>query len=104
MAEGNHGARGAAGKDGALTMTEYWEKTEVRGTDEEKRTWMETVLHRRGADPMVMAFRRNQGLAGCGRVQMETVEVFIMDRAEERRRVREDIPRDGRQDEAEWEW
>ena len=85
-------------------MMEYWQKTKVLGTDDEKNSHIETVLHKRGADPMVMAFRRNQGLAGCGRVQMETEEVFIMDRAEECRRVREDIPRDGRQDEAEWEW
>ena len=84
-------------------MTEHWERTKVYGSNED-RNYLEDVLHRRGEDALVMACRRNQGLAGCGRISMDTVEVFTQIRkdAEEHRR-RKDISRDDRQGEAlEW--
>lgn len=85
-------------------MMEHWQRTMVRGTDDEKKEYTEVVLHRRGEDALVMACRRNQGMAGCGRISMDTVEVFTQIRkdAEEHRR-RKDIPRDDRQGEV-YEW
>ena len=85
-------------------MTEYWQRTIVRGTDDEKNEHREDVLHRRGEDPLRMACRRNQQLAGCSRISMDTVEAFqqIRQDAEESRRQK-DIPRDGRREDA-WEW
>ena len=83
-------------------MTEYWQRTTVYGNDEELGRIREIVMHRRGEDPMVMAFRRNHALAGCGRIRMETEEVFMMNRAEDRRTA-VTIPRDERK-ETEWDW
>ena len=84
-------------------MTEHWERTMVYGSNED-RNYSEDVLHRRGEDALVMACRRNQGLAGCGKFIIETAEAFTQIRkdAEEHRR-RKDISRDDRQGEAlEW--
>lgn len=83
-------------------MKEYWQRTTVCGNDEEMGRIREIVLHRRGEDPMVMAFRRNHALAGCGRIRMETEEVFMMDLAEDRRTA-VTIQRDERKEE-EWDW
>ncbi len=85
-------------------MTEYWQRTIVRGTGEEGKEHREDVLHRRGEDALVMACRRNQQLAGCSRISMDMVEAFqqIRQDAEESRR-RMDIPRDSRREDA-WEW
>jgi hypothetical protein len=85
-------------------MTEYWQRTIVRGVDDEKIEHREEVLHRRGEDALVMACRRNQKLAGCSRISTDTAEAFTQIRkdAEESRR-REDIPRDSRREDA-WEW
>jgi hypothetical protein len=85
-------------------MTEYWQRTIVRGVDDEKIEHREEVLHRRGEDALVMACRRNQKLAGCSRISLDTAEAFTQIRkdAEESRR-REDIPRDSRREDA-WEW
>lgn len=83
-------------------MTEYWEKSRVTGyAGEEVIT--ETVLHRRGEDPIVMACRRNLELAGCGRIETQTEEAFMQNRKDHERRTREDIPRGGIQAE-EWDW
>lgn len=84
-------------------MKEYWQRTTVTGNDDEMGRIREIVLHRRGEDPMVMAFRRNHALAGCGRIRMETEEVFMMDRAEDGQRTAVTIPRDERKQE-EWDW
>lgn len=85
-------------------MTEHWERTVVTGHGPEDRYAVETVLHRRGEDVMQMAMRRNPGMAGCNRIEMQTVEAFVQEcrEAEERRR-KDDIPRDSRQGE-EWDW
>ena len=82
-------------------MIEYWERTTVTGYDGEKQH-KEIVLHRRGEDPMVQAFRRNRELAGCGKIETDTREAFsreIREDRDERRR----IPR-SRNDEEEWDW
>ena len=85
-------------------MTEYWQRTMVRGTDDEKIEHREEVLHRRGEDPLVMACRRNQKLAGCSRISTDTTEAFMQIRKDaEGSRQREDIPRDERREDA-WEW
>ena len=85
-------------------MMEHWQRTMVRGTDDEKKEYTEDVLHRRGEDALVMACRRNQGLAGCSRFSMDTVEVFTQIRKDsEEHRRRKDIPRDDRQGEV-FEW
>ena len=84
-------------------MTEHWQRTMVRGISDDAH-YVESVLHRRREDALVMACRRNQGLAGCGKFIIETVEAFTQIRhdAEEHRR-RKDISRDDRQGEAlEW--
>ena len=83
-------------------MTEYWEKSVVTGYAGEG-VITETVLHRRGEDPIVMACRRNLELAGCGRIETQTEEAFMQIRKEEARRTAEDIPHGGRPGE-EWEW
>ena len=56
---------------------ETWEQSLITGYNpEEKRTVRETVLHRRGADALQMAIRRNQGLPGCQKFTIETEEMF----------------------------
>lgn len=84
-------------------MTEYWQRTTVTGNDDEMGRIREIVMHRRGEDPMVMAFRRNHALAGCGRIRMSTEELFRIEKAEESARTRAEIPRDERKEE-EWDW
>lgn len=84
-------------------MTEYWQRTTISGTDEDRSGIREVVMHRRGEDPLVMAFRRNRELAGCSRIRMETEELFLMEMAEDGRRTAMEIPRDERKEE-EWDW
>ena len=84
-------------------MTEYWQRSIVKGIagDEEIK---ETVLHKRGEDPITMACRRNLELAGCGRITVETAEAFMEDRkGPEARRTKDEIPSGGHQGE-EWDW
>ena len=85
-------------------MTEHWERSRVYGVDDEKMQHREDVLHRRGEDALVMAVRRNPGLAGCSRITVDTVEVFTQIRQDRgTRRDRADIPcADNRQEE--WDW
>lgn len=84
-------------------MTEYWQRTTVTGTGAEGFSATETILHRRGADVLGMAMRRNPGMAGCSRFETETEEVFTVRRDEDGRRRKYDIPRDPRGGE-EWDW
>ena len=80
-------------------MTENWERTIVAGEDA-----AEVVLHRRGEDPLVMAFRRNLKLAGSNRISMETEEAFSLRKEKEiRRKHKSDIPTEGQRFE-EWGW
>lgn len=80
-------------------MTENWERTIVAGEDA-----AEVVLHRRGEDPLVMAFRRNLKLAGSNRISMETEEAFTLRKEKEiQRRHKRDIPTEGQRFE-EWGW
>lgn len=84
-------------------MTEYWERSKVMG---EGDGWKLTVdiLHRRGADPVVMACRRSNYMAGCSKFTVETGEAFIQIRAEESgAKKRGEIPKDLRNQEA-WDW
>lgn len=83
-------------------MIEHWERSTVsgKGNDVEAR---ETVLHRRGEDALGMAMRRNPQLAACSTIEVQTVEAFTREVAEEPRRTGADIPRDDRQGE-EFEW
>jgi len=83
-------------------MIERWERTAVVGTDGENREHREIVVHKVGANVLEMAFRRNQGLAGCSRVWTESVPAFSMERQEEKDERRR-IPR-SRTDEEEWDW
>ena len=84
-------------------MIEHWERTKVVGHGLEGMTATETVLHKRGADVLGMAMKRNQALAGCSRFTIETEEAFSQERAEDRRKTAAEIPRDDRQGE-EWDW
>lgn len=85
-------------------MTEHWERTVVTGRGPEDRYAVETVLHRRGEDVLQMAMRRNPGLAGCDRIEMQTVEAFVQECLEaEEQRKKDYIPRDSRQGK-EWDW
>lgn len=80
-------------------MTEYWERTIVAGEDA-----AEVVLHRRGEDPLVMAFRRNLKLTGSNRISMETEEAFTLRKEKEiRRKHKSDIPTEGPRFE-DWGW
>ena len=84
-------------------MTEYWQRSVVTGNVGDG-VITETVLHRRGEDPIVMACRRNLELAGCGRIIVETGEAFMEDRkGPEARRTKDEIPSGGHQGE-EWDW
>ena len=81
-------------------MTEYWQRSRVTGTKKGESgipalMVTESVLHRRGTDPVVLACRRNHMMADCERISVETEEVF----QEERyglpvRRSKKDIPKD----------
>lgn len=85
-------------------MNEHWERTVVTGHGPEGLYAVETVLHRRGDDVLQMAMRRNPALAGCNRIEMQTMEAFIQKcREEDARRRKEDIPRDNSKGE-EWDW
>lgn len=81
-------------------MKERWERSVVTGADGAA----ETILHRRGEDPLVMACRRNLQLAGSNTLIVETAEAFIEERnmLPVRKRKR-DIPRDEHKAE-EWDW
>ena len=84
-------------------MIEHWERTQVVGRGPEGVEVTETVVHRRGEDALGMAMRRNPEMAGCGKVEIRTVEAFTKERSEEPRRTQAEIPRDDRQGE-ELEW
>ena len=84
-----------------MEMTEHRERSVVLGSGEHAQA-REIVLHRRGEDVMRMAMRRNPELAACSTVVISTEEAFVMDRAEEERRMPADIPRDERREE--WGW
>ena len=83
-------------------MTEHWMMSLVNGTDEQDVHHMDEVIHRASEDPMVLAFRRNAALIKCGRVKVDTMRLFTLDRLEEGRRCRADIPHDDRKEE--WDW
>lgn len=87
-------------------MIEQWDMTTVSGvqTGEDGKTAAETVLHRRGEDPMVIAFRRNRALAGCNRIVMETVACFHQERKDDRLRTKADIPKEKGNTFDEWGW
>lgn len=84
-------------------MIEHWERTLVVGRGPEGDEVRETVVHRRGEDALGMAMRRNPEMAGCGKVEIRTVEAFTRIREDETRRARAEIQRDDRQGE-EYEW
>lgn len=91
------------GIDSDFVMIEHWERSAVIGYSEDGERACETVLHRRGADALQMAMRRNPELAACSRVEIRTAEAFQEDRQAEDARRPEDIPR-GRNNSEEWEW
>ena len=73
---------------------EHWEKTEVIGRGENREA-REVVLHRRGADVVGMAIRRNPKMQGCDTFTLRTVSAFKLERKrDDGRRKRKDIPRD----------
>ena len=78
-------------------MTEYWQRSEISGIKRGDGGYSvaQTILHRRGEDPIVMACRRDAKMAGCDRISVETSEAF----QEERhglpvRRRRREIPKE----------
>ena len=83
-------------------MIEHWERTVVSGTGENVQA-KEVVLHKRGADALGMAMRRNPKMPACNIITMATMEAFTQVREDERRRTGADIPRDDRQGE-EFDW
>ena len=85
-------------------MIEYWERTQISGTDAEGMGHFEDVLHRRGEDPLVMACRRNRELAGCHSYLIQTDEAFMQIREERDARRTEEIPKDQGNRFEEWDW
>ena len=88
-------------------MTEYWQRSYVSGAKrgDDGYSVAQTILHRRGEDPIVMACRRDQKMAGADVFTVETEEAF----AEERhglpvRRRKNDIPKDEIQRESSETW
>ena len=78
-------------------MTEYWQRSEISGTKHGDGGYntAQTVLHRRGEDPIVMACRRDGRMAGCDRITVETSEAFQEERnGLPARRAKADIPKD----------
>ena len=57
-------------------MVEYWERSRVKGS-REKMQAEEIVIHRRGADAVGMAMRRNPDMPKCDRISVVTEERFI---------------------------
>ena len=84
-------------------MIEKWERSAVIGYSEDGERASETVIHRRGADALQMAMRRNPELAACCRVEIRTEEAFAEERQAEETRRPADIPR-GQKNSEEWEW
>ena len=86
-------------------MTEYWERTMVTGENEAGVSYSEDVMHRRGEDPMVLAFRRNLRLAECNRVRADTEEAFMQIRdIQPAQRDRGAIPKERGIRHEEWGW
>lgn len=83
-------------------MIEHWQRSEVTGTGENIKV-AEVVLHRRGQDALGMAMRRNSKLPACNRISIITEEAFVLNREDDTRRIRAEIPRDDRQGEV-YEW
>lgn len=83
-------------------MIEYWERSRVTGTGEKAQA-EEIILHRRGADVVGMAMRRNPEMPKCDWIHVITVEAFMqIRRDEDGRKHRTDIPHDNRKEE--WCW
>ena len=83
---------------------DQWYVTEIVGTHREPEYVVkESVLHREGADPLVMACRRSREMAACEEITAGTAEAFTVfrDRIQDRRKG--DIPRTGSQEE-EWDF
>lgn len=57
-------------------MVEYWERTRVKGSGEKMQA-EEIVIHRRGADAVGMAMRRNPDMPKCDRISVVTEEAFL---------------------------
>ena len=83
-------------------MIEHWERTVVNGIGDNVQA-KEIVLHKRGADALGMAMRRNPKMPACNRIELVTMEAFTQIREDGTRRTREEITRDDRQGE-EYEW
>jgi hypothetical protein len=63
-------------------MTEYWQRSEISGhkSGENAYSVAQTILHRRGEDPVRMACRRDGRMAACDRITVETTEAFQTER------------------------
>jgi len=87
-------------------ITEYWETSIVTGIKSGDDGWTarEEFLHRRGEDPLRMACRRNNRMAGCERFFIQTFAAFIETRGgTEETRHKADIPTDRSTRELAWE-
>ena len=83
-------------------MIEYWERTRVKGTGKEVQA-EEIILHRRGADVVGMAMRRNPEMTRCDRLHMSTWESFTISlKDDDGQKSRKDITHDDRREE--WCW
>lgn len=83
-------------------MIEHWEKTIVSGSGEKVHA-REIILHRRGADVVGMAMRRNPEMTRCDELRMSTWKSFTISLEDDNKHwSRADIPHDDRREE--WNW
>ena len=80
-------------------MLVHYEKSVVTGILKEEggntRTFREEILHRRSQNPILMAMRRNSGIARCQRVEVSTAPAWNQWIDEPEFRQKADIPRTG---------
>ena len=80
-------------------MMEHWEHSIVRGNKngDDGYTVFQTILHRRGEDPVRLACRRDGRMAACSRIEVSTTEAFLEERHDlPVHRDRKAIPKDER--------
>ena len=87
-------------------MRIYYDRSVVTGhagEDGGGRVISEEIIHRREQNPILLAVKRNNALAGCGRISAETVPAFSQWVDEAPHRTKADIPRQEGRDEYEYE-
>lgn len=87
-------------------ITEYWETSFVTGVKKGDNgyTVTEEIVHRRGEDPLKLACRRNNRMAGSEWFSIRTYHAFIETRGgAEKTRHKADLPKDRSTRELAWE-